>query len=128
MWHLTGFAVLLCAGCPAAVANLWDVTDRDIDRFGEMLLQHWLGSNPTTADASGSSRSSSSSSSKAAKTAAAPPGRDCKGHQGGVAGVVNDSREACRLQWLIGAAPVCYGVPTRVLPVTQVMRSGCDML
>lgn len=106
-------------GCPAAVANLWDVTDRDIDRFGEMLLQHWLGNNPTTAGAPSSSRSSGNSHKRADKGAAAATGRDYTDHQGWVAGVVNDSRDACRLQWLIGAAPVCYGVPTRVLPVTQ---------
>ncbi|KAK9808987.1 hypothetical protein WJX72_007397 [[Myrmecia] bisecta] len=32
----------LLAGCPAAVANLWDVTDRDIDRFSSALLERWL--------------------------------------------------------------------------------------
>jgi len=30
-------------GCPAVVSNLWDVTDRDIDRFCEALLGTWLG-------------------------------------------------------------------------------------
>jgi separase len=29
------------AGCPAAIANLWDVTDKDIDRFSESLLRRW---------------------------------------------------------------------------------------
>jgi separase len=32
----------LLAGCPAAVANLWDVTDRDIDRFSQEVLTRWL--------------------------------------------------------------------------------------
>ena len=32
-----------CAGCPAAVANLWDVTDLDIDRFARGVLDQWLG-------------------------------------------------------------------------------------
>ncbi|XP_033110709.1 uncharacterized protein LOC117111827 [Anneissia japonica] len=32
----------LLAGCPCVVANLWDVTDRDIDRFLETLLKSWL--------------------------------------------------------------------------------------
>lgn len=27
---------------PAIVANLWDVTDKDIDRFSESLLKQWL--------------------------------------------------------------------------------------
>jgi hypothetical protein len=29
----------LAAGAPAAVANLWDVSDRDIDRFADSLLR-----------------------------------------------------------------------------------------
>ena len=27
---------------PAIVANLWDVTDKDIDRFSDSLLKKWL--------------------------------------------------------------------------------------
>eukprot|EP00775_Hariotina_reticulata_P008004 gene8004-8202_t len=60
----------LLAGCPAAVANLWDVTDRDIDRFAQAMLEQWL-------------RGSSTSR----------------------------SRQSCKLRWLVGAAPVCYGLP-----------------
>ena len=32
-------AACLAAGSPCVVANLWDVTDRDIDRFTAALLQ-----------------------------------------------------------------------------------------
>ncbi|MBN3301728.1 ESPL1 protein, partial [Amia calva] len=32
----------LMAGCPLVLGNLWDVTDRDIDRFMAALLQGWL--------------------------------------------------------------------------------------
>ncbi|CAM6035438.1 unnamed protein product [Sphagnum compactum] len=32
----------LIASCPAAIANLWDVTDGDIDRFSRFLLHKWL--------------------------------------------------------------------------------------
>jgi len=36
----TGMALkYLLAGCPTIVANLWDVTDRDIDRFTERVIQ-----------------------------------------------------------------------------------------
>ena len=31
------------AGCPTVVANLWDVTDLDIDRFSRGVLDQWLG-------------------------------------------------------------------------------------
>ncbi|KAI6709801.1 hypothetical protein JHW43_007660 [Diplocarpon mali] len=29
------------AGCPALVATLWDVTDKDIDRFAKSAFEHW---------------------------------------------------------------------------------------
>ncbi|XP_039972012.1 LOW QUALITY PROTEIN: separin [Xiphias gladius] len=32
----------LIAGCPLVLGNLWDVTDRDIDRFTKALLDSWL--------------------------------------------------------------------------------------
>ncbi|KAM6980765.1 separin [Aplochiton taeniatus] len=32
----------LMAGCPLVLGNLWDVTDRDIDRFTKALLESWL--------------------------------------------------------------------------------------
>ncbi|XP_071942950.1 separin-like [Antedon mediterranea] len=39
----TGMALnYLVAGCPCVVGNLWDVTDRDIDRFTKTLLKSWL--------------------------------------------------------------------------------------
>jgi Peptidase family C50 len=82
----------LLAGCPAAVANLWDVTDRDIDRFAQAVLLKWLG---------GSENSSGSSS-------GGRPSND-------VAAAVALARGACKLPCLIGAAPVCYGVPTTVV-------------
>ncbi|KAK3380282.1 peptidase family C50-domain-containing protein [Lasiosphaeria ovina] len=31
----------MMAGCPAVVGTLWDVTDRDIDRFAARLLEEW---------------------------------------------------------------------------------------
>lgn len=35
---------------PALVANLWDVTDKDIDRFSKALFHHW-GLEPEDIDA-----------------------------------------------------------------------------
>ncbi|XP_062568932.1 uncharacterized protein LOC134231045 [Saccostrea cucullata] len=35
------------AGCPCMVANLWDVTDKDIDRFLACLLSSWLSEEAT---------------------------------------------------------------------------------
>ncbi|XP_061181389.1 uncharacterized protein LOC133189955 [Saccostrea echinata] len=36
------------AGCPCMVANLWDVTDKDIDRFLACLLSSWLSDEAST--------------------------------------------------------------------------------
>ena len=81
----------LLAGCPAAVANLWDVTDRDIDRFAQDVLTRWLSGQGKKEEDSCGDRG----------------GRD-------VSAVVAAARAACKLPSLIGAAPVCYGVPTVV--------------
>ena len=35
-----GLTLLFCS--PAIVANLWDVTDKDIDRFLTRLLKEWI--------------------------------------------------------------------------------------
>ena len=70
-----------------AVANLWDVTDRDIDRYSKALLAAWLRKAGASGEGAGG---------------------------GGAAEEVAESREACRLPSLIGAAPVCYGRPAWV--------------
>ncbi|XP_071490017.1 separin-like [Diadema antillarum] len=75
----------LLAECPCVVANLWDVTDRDIDRFLEYLLKAWLntGGRPTAASANNHS----------------------------LASLLNSARQACKLRHLIGYSPVIYGLP-----------------
>lgn len=80
----------LLAGCPAAVANLWDVTDKDIDRYCQAVLTQWLSSGGVEK-------------------------RD-------VAAAVGSARMACKLPFLIGAAPVCYGVPTAVAPIEKTKK------
>ncbi|XP_054751240.2 separin-like [Lytechinus pictus] len=74
----------LLAECPCVVANLWDVTDRDIDRFLEYLLKAWLSSTTHPAPISDSQS---------------------------LAGLLNDARKTCKLKHLIGFAPVLYGLP-----------------
>ncbi|KAJ6164370.1 Peptidase C50 separase [Penicillium chermesinum] len=76
----------LHAGSPALVATLWDVTDKDIDRFTTSTLNSWglLGNN-------GKSQSTPGDTSLDAAVAG--------------------SRRSCVLKYLNGAAPVVYGVP-----------------
>lgn len=84
MFEPTGIVLAyMLAGCPSTVATLWDVTDKDIDRYCQAIITTWL-----------SKRSEKSKE---------------VGH------VAHGARTACRLPYLIGAAPVCYGVPTRVI-------------
>eukprot|EP00899_Mesostigma_viride_P002550 jgi/Mesvir1/12296/Mv00498-RA.2 len=163
----------LMAGCPAVVANLWDVTDRDIDRFSAAIMSRWQETALISGSATGapslsggrssgatggngglhkefanddddddnSSRSSSPTTShlgKAAMGAKAKKGKtkvpelesnrhlgewDRNSSQPGssrdagmlppscIAASIAPSRTVCRLPHLIGAAPVCYGLP-----------------
>ncbi|KAJ5929368.1 hypothetical protein N7454_007216 [Penicillium verhagenii] len=75
----------LHAGSPALVATLWDVTDRDIDRFASSTFDTWglfkKGKSPA--------------------------------QQGdvGLDTAIAQARGSCVLKYLNGAAPVVYGVP-----------------
>ncbi|KAL4918001.1 peptidase family C50-domain-containing protein [Aspergillus aurantiobrunneus] len=81
----------LQAGSPALVATLWDVTDKDIDRFAKATFENWglLQARPR-----GGGEDVGEADAKVALDAA-----------------VSQSRRACVLKYLNGAAPVVYGVP-----------------
>lgn len=77
----------LINGCPTYLGCLWNVTDRDIDRFAERLLRHTFriydledGNNNIEKCAS-------------------------------IAKAVALSRNICRLKYLNGSAPVIRGLP-----------------
>ncbi|PVG00070.1 hypothetical protein CPB86DRAFT_782920 [Serendipita vermifera] len=79
----------LLGGCPLIVANLWDVTDRDIDKFAQAVFN---------------------------KLELEPEKVKRYGKGEGVDGIsvvtaVSESRDACKLKYLTGAAPVVYGIP-----------------
>mmetsp|Transcript_54493 Transcript_54493/g.70036 ORF Transcript_54493/g.70036 Transcript_54493/m.70036 type:complete len:348 (+) Transcript_54493:389-1432(+) len=94
---------LLLSGKTCIVANLWDVTDKDIDKFTEKLL-----TNLTT---------SSSISTSSGSTSASEGGTDDKINKNrgakSLSLIVSESRHVCKLLGLSGAAPVCYGVPLK---------------
>lgn len=76
----------LLGGCPLVLGNLWDVTDKDIDKFSESLFgKIGLTSEPKV------------SSIQEEKISTA----------------VSKSRDVCHLKYLNGAAPVVYGLPMR---------------
>lgn len=99
------------AGCPAVLANLWDVTDGDIDRFSYRVLQKW----GVFDDAKGQSLRSpvkqcrrTKAKHKVESVESVDIGRVSLDE------AVAQGRSACRLRYLNGAAPVIYGVPVYI--------------
>lgn len=82
----------LAGGSPAVVANLWDVTDKDIDRFSVALFEAFLGEGEGVGGAG-------KGGSRRALT---------------LAHAVAESRSECKMPFIIGYAPVCYGIPVAV--------------
>jgi len=79
----------LYAGAPCVVGNLWDVTDRDIDRYCLTLMEDFLQYQ----------------------------GDDfCPKVSSSLAKCVASARRACKLRFIVGSAPVCYGLPVVCSP------------
>lgn len=109
----------LLAGSPAVVANLWDVTDKDIDRFSKKVLEDW---GLFKAGSTGAIKEAARSRSKSRERSHKHIGRDAL-DDGGLFGTVSAKgsislvqavargRKECHLKYLNGAAPVVYGVP-----------------
>jgi separase len=86
------------AGCPALVATLWDVTDKDIDRFAKSTFEHWgLFENQPGIAGKGKSRK---------KIETLPDEQPCS-----LVEAVAKGRQACNLRYLTAAAVCVYGVP-----------------
>lgn len=74
---------------PLIVANLWDVTDRDIDKFAQSVFNK-LRLDPSSVKAKKQGKESRGTSAVRA---------------------IAESRDICKLKYLNGAAPVVYGIP-----------------
>jgi hypothetical protein len=77
----------LVSGCPMLVANLWDVTDKDIDKFSVGILERW-----GALESEGHSQRINTTMAQA----------------------ITLSRDDCRLKYLNGSAPVVFGLPLRL--------------
>jgi separase len=123
--------------CLSIVATLWDVTDKDIDRFSLTIGEKWglwpSASEPARIPAKTPKKRdrlvAPSTPQKALKTPKTPrvvktpaatktPTRNQSRSKAGersvamsLAGAVARSRDACYLRYLNGAAPVVFGVP-----------------
>ncbi len=82
------------AGC------LWDVTDRDLDRFTRAVVKAWL---LPDYQAPAATTTAAESDAGAAAEFSLPL----------CAALV---RGVCKLQFLVGTAPVCYGLPVVAAP------------
>jgi separase len=125
----------LMAGCPASIANLWDVTDGDIDRFSRFLLHKWLGT-PNDVDVVTLEQKVKNTTDSCIE-GAGPQGfkkkcgtvksvikRDKPSDatelidgemRSKMGSFIGEGRDLCRLPYLIGASPVYYGVPTSII-------------
>ncbi|CAH9052128.1 unnamed protein product [Cuscuta europaea] len=111
----------LSAGSPIIVANLWEVTDKDIDRFGKTLLEGWLRERSNF----NGDCDQCSEISKELKSMDIKGGRGnrkrrdmhnkCCRHRPRIGSFMGEARKACILRYLNGASPVCYGVPTGII-------------
>jgi separase len=81
------------AGSPALVATLWDVTDKDIDRFAKSAFEHWGLFEPETGGRGKGEK------------------RDEAGEKVSLVEAVMKARSACHLKYLNAASVVVYGVP-----------------
>lgn len=94
------------------VATLWDVTDKDIDRFSYTVLDKW-GLFKGTASEALKSPVKGGGRRAAAKRKAREEEEDCaaSGEPVSLVEAVAKGRRSCILRYLNGAAPVVYGIP-----------------
>ena len=121
----------MLAGAPIVVANLWEVTDLDIDRFAKVVLKSFLEERSMSSTGciqcsllaeelkSMTVKEKKGSKKGRGKKETVEPTPDnvdeyCFRHKLRAGYFVSQARKACKLPFLIGAAPVCYGVPTGI--------------
>ena len=94
------------AGSPAVLATLWDVTDKDIDRFSQTVLEKWGLFEEPQRDISSSPVKKGSKARGKAKDA-----KSVETERRSLDQAVAEGRDSCIMKYLNGAAPVIYGVP-----------------
>ena len=99
------------AGCPALLATLWDVTDKDIDRFSDKVLKTWGLSKDKVPRSTGSPVKKSVKSKGKTKARVEEVVREANSIPVSLDEAVAKSRDSCILKYLNGAAPVVYGIP-----------------
>jgi separase len=105
-WHY------MHAGSPAVVGTLWDVTDRDIDRFAVQGLGDWGLIDTSDVDEAFWAKGKVAKGKSKGKTTPLISPKQSKAMA--LDEAVAKARDACQLRFLNGAAPVVYGIPVVV--------------
>ena len=97
----------LHSGTPAVVGTLWDVTDKDIDRFAMKSFENWgLIRKEEVFSGATASKTPKKLRARIKKMENKPAF-----HARTLTQAVAEARESCMLRYLNGAAPVVHGVP-----------------
>ena len=99
------------AGCPALLATLWDVTDKDIDRFSKEVLQKWGLFRERISAVTSSPVKKSVKQKEKMKVREKELVVESGDAVASLDEAVAKGRDSCFLRYLNGAAPVVYGVP-----------------
>ncbi|KAF3066030.1 Separin [Trichoderma lentiforme] len=104
----------MMAGCPAVVGTLWDVTDRDIDRFAGKTFEEWgLFARGTFDGAMNKGKGKARSFAEEIEEVSRHERGDAV-RNASLAEAVATARNACRFKYLNGAAVVLYGIPVYI--------------
>ncbi|KAI5448524.1 hypothetical protein KIW84_015801 [Lathyrus oleraceus] len=122
----------LLAGSPSIVGNLWEVTDKDIDRFGKAMFNAWLKERSEVSMQclqcnleseefeamnlkGGKGRGKKKVPKKKSRELlqSDSPKNNCS-HRPKIGAFMGQARNVCKLPFLTGASPICYGVPTGI--------------
>ncbi|KAF1933938.1 uncharacterized protein M421DRAFT_50129 [Didymella exigua CBS 183.55] len=103
----------LTAGAPAVVGMLWDVTDKDCDRFAVRCGELWglwpEDEHPETKPGKTPRKGKAKAKKQDIAAEGVRKGEYIRGV--GLDEAVRDARQACYLKYLNGAAAVVYGIP-----------------
>ncbi|PHH82350.1 hypothetical protein CDD82_6252 [Ophiocordyceps australis] len=109
----------MMAGCPAVVGTLWDVTDRDIDRFAGRVFEEWGLLPRGTFGGRGHDDAENKSGEEEQDEPDERPALS-------LVEAVATAREVCRLRYLNAAAVVVYGIPVYIDPAVTDDGEGSD--
>ncbi|KAJ8108316.1 hypothetical protein ONZ43_g6463 [Nemania bipapillata] len=108
----------MLAGSPAVVGTLWDVTDRDIDRFAGAVFEEWglfpHGTFAGKGAAKGKGKAPAVAAAQRRKNAVAAGAVRDGNHASLVEAVAKARTEACKFKYLTAAAVCVYGIPVYI--------------